>query len=180
MMTAAPTRTGAITTALASLALVVVSGGSAPVHAGDLISPAGFVVATANTGQAREVAITPPKARPVRVKPAVRRQHVPSSSTGSPRAIGRALAARRGWTGSQWTCLNNLWTRESGWHVHDANSSSGAYGIPQALPGRKMASAGSDWRDNATTQIRWGLGYIAGRYGTPCGAWHHFQAHNYY
>jgi hypothetical protein len=98
---------------------------------------------------------------------------------GSPRAIGRRMAAARGWVSRQWTCLDQLWTRESGWQVHNGNGS-GAYGIPQALPGHKMSAAGSDWRDNPATQIRWGLGYIASVYGTPCGAWQHSQEHGYY
>ncbi|MCY7287980.1 MAG: G5 domain-containing protein, partial [Cryobacterium sp.] len=66
-----------------------------------------------------------------------------------------------------------LWNKESGWRVNAENSSSGAYGIPQALPGSKMATAGDDWQTNPATQIQWGLGYISGRYGTPCGAWAH-------
>lgn len=91
------------------------------------------------------------------------------------------MAAQVGWTGQQWTCLDTLWgARESGWDVHDYNRSSGAYGIPQALPGSKMASAGADWRDNPATQISWGLGYIAGTYGTPCSALAHSYAHNWY
>jgi hypothetical protein len=97
-----------------------------------------------------------------------------------PRIIGERLAAERGWTGGEWSCLDALWTRESNWQVHEENASSGAYGIPQALPASKMASAGSDWADNPVTQIRWGLDYIAGRYGTPCDAWAHSQAYNYY
>lgn len=100
-------------------------------------------------------------------------------SSGSTRQIGQALAAKRGWTGNQWTCLNNLWTRESGWRTTAAGYS-GAYGIPQALPGSKMASAGSDWRTNPATQITWGLNYISGRYGTPCGAWSSFQSKGWY
>ena len=72
-----------------------------------------------------------------------------------------------------------LWNRESGWRT-TAQNSSGAYGIPQALPGSKMASAGADWRTNAATQIKWGLGYISGRYGTPCGAWGHSQSTGWY
>ena len=63
--------------------------------------------------------------------------------------------------------------------MHAANPS-GAYGIPQALPGSKMASVGADWRDNAVTQIKWGLGYIADRYGSPCGAWAHSEGHGWY
>ena len=113
-------------------------------------------------------------------RPHVRVTHKPHHQSTAPRAIGRRLAAARGWTGRQWTCLDNLWTRESGWKVHSENSSSGAYGIPQALPARKMASAGSDWRVNAVTQIRWGLVYIAAVYGAPCGAWQHSQDYNYY
>ena len=77
------------------------------------------------------------------------------------------------------SCLNNIWTRESGW-VYNAENPSGAYGIPQALPGSKMASAGSDWQTNPATQIRWGLGYIKSTYGDPCSAWAFWQAHSYY
>ncbi|PJI94067.1 ubiquitin-like domain-containing protein [Luteimicrobium subarcticum] len=99
---------------------------------------------------------------------------------GSARAIGKALAAKRGWGDDQFQCLDLLWTRESGWRVTAANASSGAYGIPQSLPGSKMASVGPDWRTNAATQITWGLGYIANRYGTPCAAWGHSQATGWY
>ena len=76
-------------------------------------------------------------------------------------------------------CLLDLWNRESGW-VYDAENASGAYGIPQALPGSKMASAGADWQTNPATQIRWGLGYIKQIYGTPCGAWAFEEANGYY
>ncbi|GAA4719883.1 hypothetical protein GCM10023216_05700 [Isoptericola chiayiensis] len=100
--------------------------------------------------------------------------------SGSNRSIGQQMAAARGWTGSQWTCLESLWTKESNWSHTVANPSSGAYGIPQSLPGSKMASHGSDWQTNPATQIAWGLDYIAGRYGTPCGAWSHSQANNWY
>lgn len=100
--------------------------------------------------------------------------------TGDTRAIGQAMAAERGWTGEQWTCLNSLWTRESNWTVTADNPTSSAYGIPQALPGSKMASHGSDWASNPVTQIAWGLDYIAGRYGSPCGAWAHSEAVNWY
>jgi len=98
---------------------------------------------------------------------------------GSARAIGRDLAAARGWTGQQWVCLDKLFTRESNWRTKAANAS-GAYGIPQALPGSKMASAGADWRTNPATQIKWGLNYIKGRYGTPCGAWSAFNSKGWY
>jgi len=101
------------------------------------------------------------------------------AATGDPKTIASALLASHGWSGSQFGCLVNLWNRESGWRVNAANPS-GAYGIPQALPGSKMASAGSDWRTSAETQIKWGLGYIEDRYGSPCGAWAHSQSHNWY
>jgi hypothetical protein len=99
----------------------------------------------------------------------------PTPSPGSARAIAKELLAKRGWGDNQYDCLVTLWNHESGWRVHAANGS-GAYGIPQALPGSKMASAGPDWQDNAETQIKWGLGYIASRYNTPCGAWSQWQA----
>ena len=90
------------------------------------------------------------------------------------------MVADRGWSSGQFTCLDSLWTRESNWNPTADNPTSSAYGIPQALPGSKMASAGADWRTNPATQISWGLGYIADRYGDPCGAWNHFQARNWY
>jgi hypothetical protein len=98
----------------------------------------------------------------------------------NPKAVGKVLAADRGWTGSEWQCLDNLWTRESHWNYQASNASSGAYGIPQSLPGSKMASAGSDWKTNPVTQIKWGLGYIADRYGTPCKAWSHSESTGWY
>jgi len=76
-------------------------------------------------------------------------------------------------------CLLDLWNRESGWR-YDAENASGAYGIPQALPGSKMSSAGADWQTNPATQIKWGLGYIKAIYGTPCGAWSFEEANGYY
>lgn len=105
---------------------------------------------------------------------------LPAVKPGSNRALGRELAAARGWGDDQFKCLDNLWTRESGWRHTAANRSSGAYGIPQALPGSKMASVGSDWQTNPETQIKWGLNYVKGRYSTPCGAWAHFQNRGWY
>jgi hypothetical protein len=114
----------------------------------------------------------------------VRSYSVPYSNsmgtTGSNQALGKQMAAARGWTGEQWPCLRALWSKESGWRTTADNPSSSAYGIPQALPGSKMSSAGADWRTNPATQIKWGLGYIAGRYGTPCGAWSAFQSKGWY
>ncbi|MFZ2963678.1 MAG: lytic transglycosylase domain-containing protein [Rhodoglobus sp.] len=92
---------------------------------------------------------------------------------GSAQAIAYAMLQSMGLGDDEFACLVALWDRESHWNVYAQNPTSGAYGIPQALPGAKMASAGADWQTSATTQITWGLGYIAGRYGTPCGAWAH-------
>ena len=85
-----------------------------------------------------------------------------------------------GWGDSQFSCLANLWQKESGWSYTAYNAGSGATGIPQALPGSKMASAGSDWQTNPSTQIAWGLQYIKSVYGTPCSAWSHSQSVNWY
>jgi hypothetical protein len=97
-----------------------------------------------------------------------------------PRTIARAMLSDFGYGSDQFSCLDSLYTGESGWDVHADNPSSSAYGIPQALPGSKMSSAGSDWADNAATQIRWGLGYIQGRYGSPCSAWSFKQGNGWY
>jgi Transglycosylase SLT domain len=99
---------------------------------------------------------------------------------GDPRGIARSMmASRYSWGADQFSCLNSLWNRESGWNAHAANPS-GAYGIPQALPGSKMSTAGNDWRDNPATQIAWGLSYVKSSYGTPCGAWSAFQSKGWY
>lgn len=99
---------------------------------------------------------------------------------GTAQAIAASMVAARGWSTSEYNCLYSLWAKESGWNVYAHNKRSGAYGIPQALPGSKMASAGADWATNPATQITWGLGYIAARYGTPCGAWAHSQRVGWY
>jgi hypothetical protein len=97
------------------------------------------------------------------------------------RAFARDLAASQyGWGADQFQCLDNLWQKESGWSYTAYNASSGATGIPQSLPGSKMATAGADWETSAATQITWGLGYIKGAYGTPCSAWSHSQSVDWY
>lgn len=103
-----------------------------------------------------------------------------SPDPGSAQAIAYKMVKNRGWGDDQFACLVALWNKESGWRVNAYNASSGAYGIPQALPGNKMGSAGADWETNPATQISWGLGYIGGRYGTPCGAWNHSQSVGWY
>lgn len=96
------------------------------------------------------------------------------------RAIGCALLLEAGFALDQMPCLDQLWTKESGWNHKAQNPSSGAYGIPQARPGNKMASSGADWQTSPATQIRWGLGYIQLRYGSPCSAWAHSQSTGWY
>jgi len=106
---------------------------------------------------------------------------MPSSGNAAKNAaLGRRMAAGRGWTGANWDALNWIWMHESGWNERADNPSSDAYGIPQALPGSKMATAGSDWRTNPATQIKWGLGYIAERYGNPVKAQQFWKGHNWY
>lgn len=99
---------------------------------------------------------------------------------GSAKALALTKVEARGWGPEQFDCLVSLWNKESGWNTYANNPSSGAYGIPQALPGSKMASAGADWATNPATQITWGLGYIQARYGDPCGAWGHSQRVGWY
>ena len=104
------------------------------------------------------------------------RQSIIENGRKDPRSVARALLGDFGFSDSQFSCLDKLWTRESNWTYSATNRSSGAYGIPQALPASKMATVGADYRTNPVTQIKWGLGYIKGRYDTPCGAWSHSQA----
>jgi len=104
----------------------------------------------------------------------------PAPDPGTAQSIGYNMLPSFGFSQStQWGCLLDLWNRESGW-IYDAENASGAYGIPQALPGDKMASAGADWQTDPTTQIKWGLGYISQVYGTPCAAWNFELANGYY
>ncbi|MGD0702431.1 MAG: lytic transglycosylase domain-containing protein [Trebonia sp.] len=100
--------------------------------------------------------------------------------SGSPQQVAAEMLGKFGWSSGQFSCLEPLWEHESGWNVTAENPSSGAYGIPQALSGAMMASSGPDWQTDAATQIRWGLTYIQGRYGSPCGAWAHEEADNWY
>ncbi|HSS67205.1 MAG TPA: lytic transglycosylase domain-containing protein [Nocardioidaceae bacterium] len=97
-----------------------------------------------------------------------------------PRDIAMAMLADYGWSSDQFACLDQLYMRESGWNPSAANPYSGAFGIPQALPGDKMASAGADWQTNPATQLEWGLSYIQDRYGSPCGAWAFSESNGFY
>lgn len=104
----------------------------------------------------------------------------PPPNPGTAQSTAYNMLSSFGWNPKTYfSCLDNIWTRESGWR-YNAENASGAYGIPQALPGSKMATAGADWQTNPATQIKWGLGYIQGRYGDPCSAWSYWQAHGYY
>lgn len=103
----------------------------------------------------------------------------PAATPGTAQAWAQQYLASMGMGADQYSCLVSLWNRESGWNVH-AENPSGAYGIPQALPGSKMSTAGPDWQNNYETQIKWGMGYITGRYSTPCGAWGHSQSTGWY
>jgi hypothetical protein len=96
------------------------------------------------------------------------------------KAIAADKVAARGWDSNEFSCLEKLWQRESSWSASAHNKSSGAHGIAQALPGSKMASVAADWETNPATQIEWGIGYIANRYGTPCSAWAHSESSNWY
>lgn len=108
----------------------------------------------------------------------------PQANLPADRNANRSLAYNmmiaKGWPATEFSCLDKLWMRESTWNHLAENKSSGAYGIVQALPGKKMASHGADWRTNPQTQIAWGLDYIKGRYGNPCGAWAHSESKNWY
>jgi hypothetical protein len=99
----------------------------------------------------------------------------PVAPASTAQAYAAGVVAQHGWSASEFGCLVSLWNRESGWNAHAANPS-GAYGIPQALPGSKMGVGGGDWQNDYRVQIRWGVGYIAARYGSPCGAWSHSEA----
>ena len=133
---------------------------------------------TGDVGNARDAfaVVKPPPPKPVAaVAPAA---GVPDPGTA--KAIAFEMVTARGWGQSEYDCLVALWNKESHWNVYAHNVRSGAYGIPQALPGSKMATAGDDWATNPATQITWGLGYVSGRYGTPCGAWGHSQLKGWY
>lgn len=101
-------------------------------------------------------------------------------TVADPKTLARALMPLYGLASAEFDCVDRIWTQESNWNVHADNPRSSAYGIPQALPGSKMSSAGPDWQHSAETQIRWGLGYIKSRYGSACSAWSFKQGHGWY
>jgi len=187
----------AATVVVVAIALLVVAG-----RPGSVTDPLGAAVAQVSTGrqglvleQTREkvilqdvatasfsvtsapkISTAPPPSQGGGSTPVV---NAPPPNPGTAQRIAYNMLGSFGFSTSQYSCLNELWMRESGWRWNAANAS-GAYGIPQALPGSKMASAGSDWLTNPATQIKWGLGYIKSMYGTPCGAWSHEVADGWY
>ena len=110
----------------------------------------------------------------------VAKTHTEDLTKADPKTLARALMPLYGLSSSQFSCVDNIWEHESRWNVHADNPYSSAYGIPQALPGSKMSSAGPDWENSAETQIRWGLNYIKERYGSACSAWSYKQSHGWY
>lgn len=122
--------------------------------------------------------ISEPAPEPVKVVSSAPAAGVPDP--GSAQAIAYGILQSMGLGDGEYSCLVSLWDRESHWNIYAYNASSGAYGIPQALPGEKMASVGADWATSASTQVTWGLSYISGRYGTPCGAWAHSEEQGWY
>ena len=133
-------------------------------------------------GRGADSSADPAKARALRAeaRPGPQQSRTRTVELGDPREIAQAMLADHGWSSGEFSCLDSLWVKESGWDPQAANPTSSAYGIPQALPGSKMASAGADWETNPATQIEWGLGYISERYGSPCSAWSHSQANGWY
>ena len=130
--------------------------------------------------QAQAAAAAPKPKSSAPAAPSAPRYAASGTSAADAQATARAMLGNYGWGDDQFGCLVSLWNKESGWNYQAYNRSSGAYGIPQALPGSKMGSAGADWQTNPATQIAWGLGYISGRYGSPCGAWSHSQSTGWY
>lgn len=112
-------------------------------------------------------------------RPVARPAPAPAVVTYPSVADAKAYALQR--LGStQFGCLNEIAIHESNWNPHDVNPTSGAYGIPQALPGTKMSTAGADWHDNPVTQVKWMIGYVDADYGSACAAWSFWQAHRWY
>ena len=130
-------------------------------------------VAARDAERARLAAAKALAARQAKAKAAARaaeRKRIVANAKKDPKAAARQLMPEYGFGAGQWSCLDRLWIGESGWKWNAENPSSGAYGIPQSLPARKMAAMGDDYRTNPVTQIRWGLDYIKKSYGTPCNA----------
>jgi len=170
--------------AAAARAAAPTAGGAPGSSSGSRPAPP---VAGGGTVVAPPVAAPPVAAPPVAAPPVTAPAPAPvappapvvEDPTGA-KAYAQGVLAARGQGADQYSCLVQLWNRESGWRTGATNPSSGAYGIPQALPGSKMASSGLDWRTNPRTQVDWGVGYISSVYGTPCAAWDHSNRKGWY
>jgi hypothetical protein len=114
------------------------------------------------------------------VSVAARQVDLARQAEGAKSIAQELIAANYTWSAKQFTCLDQLWTKESNWNYKARNRVTGAHGIPQALPATKMEIVGTDWRTNPVTQITWGLKYIKERYNTPCAAWSKFKRSNWY
>lgn len=131
------------------------------------------VVAARLAAAERAQAVAAAKARKEAAERAARaaeREKIIANAKEDPKAVARMMLPEYGWSERQWPCLDKLWIGESDWRWWAENPTSGAYGIPQSLPARKMATVGADYRTNPVTQIRWGLDYIDRSYGSPCNA----------
>jgi hypothetical protein len=197
-----------VTAAAATAAVVVISLLVITGHPGSVTDPLGAAVAQVSSGkpgvaleqERQQVILQDAATQAFSVTSAPRISTVPVASSGSSgssdasaglvpsgpppdpstaQGIAYNMLASFGFSTDQFGCLNDIWSRESGWR-YNAENASGAYGIPQALPGSKMASAGADWQTDPTTQIKWGLGYIKNVYGTPCNAWAHEEDDGWY
>jgi hypothetical protein len=146
------------------------------VHQADAVKAAAAKKAAAKKKAAEEAA----KKKKAAEEAAAKKREARLEHSGTPEQIAQAMLSQFGWSSGQFSCLQPLWEEESGWNVYADNPGSGAYGIPQAMPGYKMASAGPDWQSSAYTQIKWGLEYIQSDYGSPCGAWGHEEADGWY
>jgi hypothetical protein len=194
-MTTAAGATGALALAVVAVTPLALPGGAAQADTaavtriGALPHGASVTRSAKPAGRALEKVRDRNRAKAASAARAERQQSERSSRSasrrvsfnGDPRDLARSMMAETyGWGSGEFSCLDSLWTKESSWQVHAANPSSGAYGIPQALPASKMATYGSDWQDNPVTQIAWGLNYIKDSYGTPCSAWSTSQAKGWY
>ncbi|MGV1036016.1 MAG: transglycosylase SLT domain-containing protein [Candidatus Nanopelagicales bacterium] len=140
------------------------------------ITPATTTTATSTVPAPRTVV----KAKPAKAKAKAKAPYKFGSKKYNKWYAKGYMKKKYGWGDAQYRAVVTIFEHESGWSHHAQNSSSGAYGIPQSLPGSKMRTSGKDWRTNPETQIRWGLKYIHGSYGTPTRAWAFWQSHNWY
>jgi hypothetical protein len=168
---------GAAATAAASSALARPPALPAPAHPTTAHLTTGHLT-TAHLTTGRPAAA--PSPRSIRLTTMLTPAAPAAARKLTPRQIARQMLGSFGWSQRQFPYLNWLWDAESGWSVYAENPYSGAYGIPQADPGAKMATAGPDWPANAATQIRWGLRYIRSTYGSPRLAWEHEVADGWY